>query len=206
MVIVSLSFSFSSMPFFIFLIVIWRIIVLIIFVFFFIVIVLLILLYFDFLCLSDSNLKNYCHHNITFFFIGIVLIIYYILTFAFWLLISSLVRLKGNRIDDSPMNNNNNNNNNILVPQFWDRLWILDKFLGQLWILLWSAVIFMLQGMDSAKTRNGIKQRILLNSAVIDEWGLLTMVAINIMLESKPQVFKQVIYKLGCLSHSLGVL
>ena len=121
----------------------------------------------DFFYLSDSNLKNYCHHNITFFFIGIVLIIYYILTFAFWLLISSLVRLKGNRIDDSPMNNNNNNN--ILVPQFWDRLWILDKFLSQLWILLWSAVIFMLQGMDSAKARNGIKQRILLNSAVIDE-------------------------------------
>ena len=155
MVIVSLSFSFSSMPFFIFLIVIWRIIFLII------------LLHFDFLCLSDSNLKNYCHHNITFFFIGIVLIIYYILTLALWLLISSLVRLKGNRIDDSPMNNNNKNN--ILVPQFWDQLWILDKFLSQLWILLWSAVIFMLQGMDSAKARNGIKQRILLNSAVIDE-------------------------------------
>ena len=155
MVIVSLSFSFSSMPFFIFLIVIWRIIFLII------------LLHFDFLCLSDSNLKNYCHHNITFFFIGIVLIIYYILTLALWLLISSLVRLKGNRIDDSPMNNNNNKK--TLVPKFWGRLWILDKFLGQLWILLWSAVIFMLQGMDSAKARNDIKQRILLNSAVINK-------------------------------------
>ena len=152
MVIVSLSFSFSSMPFFVFLIVIWRIIVLII------------LLYFDFLCLSDCNLKNYCHHNITFFFIGIVLIIYYILTFALWLIISSLVRLKGNRKDDSSMNNNN-----TLVPKFWDRLWILDKFLGQLWILLWSVVVFMLQGMDSAKARNDIKQRILLNSAVIDK-------------------------------------
>ena len=167
MVIVSLSFSFSSMPFFIFLIVIWRTIVLIIFAFFFIVIVLVILLYFDFLCLLDSNLKNYCHHNITFFFIGIVLIIYYILTLALWLLISSLVRLKGNRIDDSPMNNNNNNN--TLVPKFWDRLWILEKVLGQLWILLWNALIFMLQGMDSAKARNDIKQRILLNSAVINK-------------------------------------